>query len=100
LGILGVAVAVALVPSLPYGYYSALRWLVFGLGAWLALDAHRRGNESWTWTWAIIAGIYNPIFPVHADRGVWSVINLATVVAAFLTYDKTRVARSKETPHE
>lgn len=73
------AVAVALIPTLPYGYYSAMRWVVSAACAWVALSAHRADREDWTWCWAVIAGIYNPIFPVHANRAIWSSINVATI---------------------
>ena len=76
-----VALVVALVPSMPYGYYQVMRWVVSAAGVWLALEAHRRGCEAWTWCLAVIAGIYNPIVPVHASRTVWSVVNVATIAA-------------------
>jgi FtsH-binding integral membrane protein len=82
LGIVAAAVGVALVPSLPYGYYTVMRWVVCALCIWLSISAHRAGQEPWTWAWAIVAGIYNPVFPVHANREVWSIVNLATIVVA------------------
>lgn len=75
-------VLVALIPSLPYGYYSVMRWIVSASCAWLALSAHRQGAAPWVWYWAIVAGIYNPIVPVHASRAVWSVVNIGTVLVA------------------
>jgi hypothetical protein len=76
------AVAIALIPSMPYGYYSVMRWLVCASCAWLALISYRSGREEWAWCWGVIAGIYNPIFPVHANRDIWSIVNVATVVVA------------------
>ena len=74
-----VAVGLALVPTLPYGYYSVMRWVVCALCVWLSLASYRSEREAWTWIWGIIAGIYNPIFPLHANREVWSVVNVATI---------------------
>jgi hypothetical protein len=79
--IVAVGVGIALLP-LPYGYYQVMRWVVAASCAWLAVSAHRSGHEGWVWCWAVIAGVYNPIVPVHASRGVWSVVNLATIVIA------------------
>lgn len=76
------AVGIALIPSLPYGYYTVMRWIVSALCFWLAISAHRASQESWTWAWVVIAGIYNPIFPVHANREVWSVVNVLTIAVA------------------
>lgn len=77
-----VAVSIALIPSLPYGYYTIMRWLVSASCAWLALASHRQRLEGWTWCWVVAAGIYNPIFPVHSTREIWSIVNVATVVVA------------------
>jgi len=77
-----IVVAVALIPSLSYGYYSVMRWVVCASCGWLALMSYRNGHEQWAWCWGVIAGIYNPIFPVHANREVWSVVNVATIALA------------------
>ena len=81
-------VLIALVPSLPYGYYSVMRWVVCALCVWLALVAHKSAQEGWTWTWVIVAGVYNPIVPVHANRELWSVVNVATA-ALCLAFQKS-----------
>lgn len=47
LTLVALAVAVALIPSLPYGYYSVMRWFVFASCAWLAVRAgHGYGELS------------------------------------------------------
>lgn len=79
--IVAIGVGVALLP-LPYGYYQVMRWVVAASCAWLAVSAHRAGHESWVWCWAVVAGVYNPLVPVHASRAVWSVVNLATIAIA------------------
>lgn len=72
------AVCLALLP-MPYGYYSAMRWVVCGACAYLAFTQHRSRPSGWTWAWVVVAGIYNPVVPVHADRSMWTAINLATI---------------------
>lgn len=84
LWIMGIALVIAMIPTVPYGYYPAMRWVVCGACAWTALDAHRKGLESWVWCWGVMAGIYNPVFPVHANREIWTAINLATILAALI----------------
>ncbi|WP_426991789.1 DUF6804 family protein [Methylomonas sp. CM2] len=79
LWVVGIAVAVALIPSLPYGYYSVMRWVVCASCARLALTSYRNEREEWAWCWGVIAGIYNPIFPVHANREIWSIVNVVTI---------------------
>jgi len=97
LAVVVLAVALALVPSLPYGYYSVMRWIVCALCGWLALASHRSGLEAWTWCWGVIAGIYNPIFPVHANREIWSIVNVATIaVAALYAFKVSRSNREDQ----
>ena len=101
LWLVAVAVAVALIPSLPYGYYSVMRWLVCASCAWLALTSYRNGQEAWAWGWGVIAGIYNPIFPVHANREIWSIINVVTiVVAAWCGFKASQPNRGKQNGRE
>lgn len=89
------ALGAALLP-LPYGYYQVMRWVVAASCAWLAVFAHRLGNENWVWCWAVVAGIYNPVFSVHASRAVWSAVNLGTIAIAVWYWLKlTRQNRGK-----
>jgi hypothetical protein len=80
-----VPVLVAMIPVMPYGYYPVMRWIVCpaSLGMFVCLRDRRIGD--WSWAWVVIAGIYNPIFPVHASRGVWLVVNAATLVLVVVT---------------
>lgn len=79
--IVAIGVGVALLP-LPYGYYQVMRWVVAASCAWLAVSAHSADREGWVWCWAVVAGVYNPVLPVHASRAVWSVVNVATIAIA------------------
>ena len=85
-GVLAAAMILALAPAMPYGYYSVMRWIVSGLCVWLAALSYRESRELWTWAWGILAGIYNPIVPIHSTREIWSIVNLATLVAVALHY--------------
>lgn len=76
--IVAIGVGAALFP-LPYGYYQVMRWVVAASCAWLAVSAHRAGREGWVWCWAVVAGVYNPLLPVHASRAIWSAVNVATI---------------------
>lgn len=99
LGILVVALFVALIPSMPYGYYPLMRWIVSAACIWLALFAYRIGVEGWAWIWGVLAGIYNPIVPVHATREIWVAVNLASIGAAwFFWWLGPRVGKSNEPP--
>jgi len=80
----------ALLPSNPYGYYSVMRWIVCAIFVYLAVKSHEQQQQTWVWVWGVLAGIYNPIFPVHATREFWSLVNIATIAAVVFGAFKTR----------
>ena len=65
--------------SWPYGYYVLLRILVCGSCVLLANLSAASGLKNWTWLLGGLAVLYNPIFVIHLDRDLWSVINFATI---------------------
>ena len=69
----------ALIPTNPYGYYSVMRWIVCSSFIYLAVRSHKQHLQTWVWVWGVAAGIYNPIFPVHATREFWSLVNVVTI---------------------
>ncbi len=75
--LLAVAAAnVAALADLPYGYYQLLRIVVCGAAVWAAVACHAR---SWTVPMAVfglVAILYNPLFKIHLEREVHSVVNV------------------------
>jgi hypothetical protein len=69
----------ALNPSNPYGYYILLRWVCCGIFAYLAIQALEHKKKGWVWVLGITALFYNPIFRVHLNRELWSIINVVTI---------------------
>jgi hypothetical protein len=69
----------ALNPQNPYAYYTLLRWVCFGVFAYLSFQSFEQKKQGWVWVFGITALIYNPIFRVHLNREIWSVVNLATI---------------------
>jgi FtsH-binding integral membrane protein len=78
--IAGIMLAWALNPANPYGYYLILRIVCCAVCTYLALASADAGKTQWTWTLGVLAVIYNPIIQVHLNRGIWSVINIVTIV--------------------
>lgn len=73
-----VLLAVALFP-LPYGYYQFLRLGICGLAIWLLISDYNK-TESLSIGLIITAIAYNPIFRIHFDKGIWSIINVITII--------------------
>ena len=70
----------ALNPNNPYAYYTLLRWVCCGIFAYLAFQSFEQKKQGWTWLLGITALLYNPIFPVHLNRELWSVVNVVTII--------------------
>jgi len=66
----------------PYGYYKLLRWVVCGASVYAGFIALEIEKKPWVWVFGIIAILFNPIIPVHLDRGTWAIID--SVVAGIL----------------
>jgi len=70
----------ALVPSNPYGYYILLRWICFGIFGYLTYLSFNQSKDGWAWLLGVNIVIYNPIFRVHLDRELWSIINVISIL--------------------
>jgi hypothetical protein len=56
-------------------FYEGLRWSVMTVGilmAALAQQSKERGASMLYWA---VAALFNPIFPVHLDKGLWQFID-------------------------
>ncbi|HPD57541.1 MAG TPA: hypothetical protein P5294_02835 [Smithellaceae bacterium] len=85
----------ALNPDNPYAYYKLLRWVCCGVFAYLAFQALEQENKNWVWILSITALIYNPIFPVHLNRQLWSIINVVTIGIALVSIYKLKIKNEK-----
>ena len=64
---------------LGYTYYELLRIFICGLSAWIAYLYYEK-NTSWYWVFVGVAILFNPIIPVHMDKGAWIIINIITAL--------------------
>jgi hypothetical protein len=78
-GIASLFLGVALLPGLPYTYFSLLRWVVCGCLVYLLTQALEKDEMGWAWVLAFVAILYNPIFKVSLEREVWTGVNLLTI---------------------
>lgn len=69
---------IAMGVDLPYAYYQVLRWVVCGAAILTAFNA-LEWRQIWaTFVFGIITVLFNPIFPVHLTREIWSPIDLVS----------------------
>jgi FtsH-binding integral membrane protein len=79
----------------PYGYYIILRWVVCAIFIYCAIRAHRETSEAWTWIFGVNAALYNPIFPLHLGRQIWSTVNIVStilIIVSFFTLKRKKAA--------
>jgi FtsH-binding integral membrane protein len=88
----------ALKPDNPYGYYILLRWVCCAAFAYLAIQALAHEKQGWVWVLGVTAVVYNPIIRVHLTRGIWSVINVATIVVAVASIFVLKVEHGRKEP--
>jgi len=72
----------ALNPNNPYAYYTLLRWVCCGVFAYLAFQSFEQKMQGWVWILGGTALLYNPVFRVHLNREIWSVVNVVTIIIA------------------
>jgi hypothetical protein len=67
-----------------------LRLFVCGTTGYLAWTEFNRKRQGWTWILGFIALLFNPLFPLHFGRELWSIIDLgvAVILSDYLIVDK------------
>lgn len=66
--------------DMPYGYYTFLRWVVFGTAVWMLILV-AEFETRWKVAFAAIAVLFNPLFPVALGRQAWALVDLLTAIA-------------------
>ena len=72
---------IALAP-LPYGYYFFLRIVLCVAAAYLAWLEYQKAKSvnAWIVGMVVLGVLYNPVVPIHLNKEIWSIIDLATAV--------------------
>ena len=74
----------------PYSYYQFLRWATVIVSFYLAYVAHENKRNGWTWTFAIIGILFNPIVPFYMERETWQFFNLVVAVIYLVSLFKLK----------
>ena len=87
-----IMLVLAILPIMPYGYYMLLRVVICGVCLCQILSAHNK-KLSLPIGLCLVAILYNPILTVSLTRGVWTILNIATLVY-FISMMGTSVSKS------
>jgi hypothetical protein len=68
----------------PYAYYQFLRFVVCGVGAYVAWVSYNSKHVWTTWLFGLVAVLFNPLIPFHLSREIWQAVDVACA-ALFLT---------------
>jgi hypothetical protein len=67
----------------------------------LAFQGLQQGYEGWVWVLGITAAVYNPLFPVHLTREIWSAVNVVTIgIAAVSAFSLRFELNGHDSGHE
>ncbi len=72
----------------PDNFYTLLRWVCCAVFAYSGVTLFQMKRMLWLWIFAVLAVLFNPIFPLGLDRTQWIVADWfsisAMVIAAFI----------------
>lgn len=77
-----------------YSYFTILRWVVCPVGAYSAVEAWQKHRMGVVWLCVVLALLFNPLLPVHLDRGTWEVVDIFG--AGFLAVTAVVLCRVKD----
>jgi hypothetical protein len=89
----GVLVALG---AMPYSYYMLLRFVLCGVSVFLVFGAGLALVDWQRWLLGASAVLYNPLLPIRlGDKGVWTFLNILTVVLFWLVLPRPRAKQSR-----
>ena len=69
-------------------FYTLLRWICCTVFAYSAVTSFQMQRMLWLGIFGVLGIVFNPIFPLPLDRGLWTVADWlsigAMIIAAFL----------------
>src|SRR5437016_11409624 len=89
--IAAVMLVFAAVEEQPDSFYTLLRWICCAVFAYSAVTLFQMKRVLWLWIFAVLAVLFNPIFPLGLDRTQWIVadwFSIGAVVIAALAFWK------------
>ena len=81
----------------PYGYYQLLRFIVCGVGVYIAYTAYNWQKKWAMWLFGFIALLFNPLIPIHLSRGLWQPIDvICAILFVFVAFALKEPSEEKD----
>ena len=64
----------------PYGYYQLLRFVICGVGVYVAYTAYNWQKMWAMWLFGFIALLFNPLIPIHLSTELWQSIDVICAI--------------------
>lgn len=76
--------------KMPYGYYQLVRYLTFGVFAYLAYQEYKTTNElsKAFWIYLLTAILFQPFIKIALGKTIWNIVDI--IVAVGLNIDASR----------
>ncbi len=75
----------------PYSYYQLLRWVITIIAGYTAYTYYNKQKIRWTWTFGVMALLFNPIIPFYFSKSTWQLIDLTSAVLFFVSLFKNKI---------
>jgi hypothetical protein len=81
----------------PYGYYQILRFVVCGIGVYVAYTAYTWHKMWAVWLFGFVALLFNPLVPIHFSRELWQYVDIiCAVMFAVIAFILRKPAKEKQ----
>jgi hypothetical protein len=92
-GVAIVLLALALfADSAEMGFFTFLRWIITTASLYYVYLIYKIVNQwkFWTWTFILLAILFNPLVPIHLDRDTWQFFDFITLVLFSIYFFRLR----------
>ena len=79
----------------PYGYYVLLRWIITASAIFLLWVAYDLKKTFWLFLMGIVAILFNPLIPIHLDKGTWVIIDFIVAILFLISIFKIKTYERK-----
>lgn len=86
----GILLLLGIPTGWPYVYYVLLRWIICGASIYVAFSFYRANLTGWTWIFAAIALLFNPVLPFYFTKGVWVPLDFISAALFFISGFSTK----------